>query len=191
MASFTDLTRFLHAIILTVMSQAFHLPNASCRRMAPPSSTSQQRFAFQIIRQSASIDFQSDESEFGRGEMHLSAILEEGDVVVFQTGSWFVDGVAVGEDVPPSFEYCCIETIQLVWTHNCEHGVLRGCRLHPEIADDGSLISFSMDPDYEQVEFGPEQLLARVPVEWTNDEMLICRPLERLTGDMWNQYMLG
>jgi hypothetical protein len=122
--------------------------------------------------------------------MHLSAILEEGDVVVFQTGSWFVDGVAIG-DVSPSFEYCCIETIQLVWTHNCEHGVLRGCRLLSEITDDGSLISLSVDPDYDQVEFGPEQLIARIPVEWKNGEMVMCRPLERLTGDIWNRHMLG
>ena len=132
---------------------------------------------------SSVIDFQDDSNQFGRGEMHLSAILEEGDVVVYQTGSWFVDGVAVGEDVPPSFEYCSIETIQVVWTHNCEHGVLRGTKV--ELKEDGTL---RVDPSYEQVEFGPEQLLARVPVESIGDTGY--RPLVSVGDDLWRDHTL-
>ena len=32
----------------------------------------------------------------GRGVDHLSAALEEGDLVLYQTGQWAVDGVAIG-----------------------------------------------------------------------------------------------
>ena len=76
------------------------------------------------------VDLQSDTRRFGRGAMHLSALLEEGDVVAYQTGNWLVDGVPVGDDyVPASMAYCRMETLQVVWTHNCEHGVLRGWEL--------------------------------------------------------------
>ena len=71
------------------------------------------------------VKFQSDASQFGRGAMHLSALLEEGDVVAYQMGQWLVDQVLVGDD-QAVIQFCCMDTIQVVWTHNCEHGVLRG-----------------------------------------------------------------
>jgi hypothetical protein len=117
------------------------------------------------------IDFQSDDSQFGRGERHLSAILEEGDVVVYQTGSWQVDGVEVGDGSPPVFELARIETIQLVWTHNCEHGVLRGVQVERlqlllEEEEDNVHVGFQESEPLHPVEFGPEQLVARIPVTW-------------------------
>jgi hypothetical protein len=124
-----------------------------------------------------SIDFQSDDSQFGRGERHLSALLEEGDVVVYQTGTWQVDGVDVGDGSPPVLELARIETIQLVWTHNCEHGVLRGVQVEVEQLqlqfqvllgeeDDNNHVFFQESEPLYPVEFGPEQLLARLPVTW-------------------------
>lgn len=139
------------------------------------------------------IDFQSDASQFGRGEMHLSAMINEGDVVVYQAGSWTVDGVVVGDDSqPPSFHYCQIETIQLVWTHNCEHGVLRGIPLEWDHNHNNSSSSLG-DNEYggpvwvpveplDSIEFGPEQLVARIPAEW-NAEGTVGKPLVDLTDE--------
>ncbi len=113
------------------------------------------------------IDYQSDESMYGRGEMHLSAMLEEKDIVVYQTGTWEVDGAEVGDGTPSKFEYCAVETMQIVWTHNCEHGFVSGLAVTiDEMTGD---VSVKNDP-LEFVDFGPEQLVARLPVEWMNDE---------------------
>lgn len=107
----------------------------------------------------ASIDYQTE----GRGEDHLSARIDEGDVVVYQTGTWFVDGVAVGDGSDPTVAYARVDNLQIVWTHNCEHGVVRGLAL--ELNEDGRFIE-----DDEGVEFGPEQLLAKIPVDWMDGE---------------------
>jgi len=136
---------------------------------------------------SSNIDFQSDTSLYGRGERHLSAIINEEDVVVYQTGTWEVDGVTVGdgdEDAPPTMKYCKVDTLQIIWTHNCEHGFIRGISVDIVSGnDEGSseeeensnnscrieLCRTTPDDDLEFVEFGPEQLLARLPVEWLDD----------------------
>jgi ribosomal protein L27 len=116
---------------------------------------------------SSSIDFQSDHTQFGRGDYHLSASVQEGDLVVYQTGTWLVDGVEVGEGTPPTIRYAKIETMQLVWTHNCEHGVLRGIEVQVDSAD-----PFRIAPTMPlvQVQLGPEQLLARIPVTWHEEK---------------------
>ena len=108
--------------------------------------------------------------------MHLSAMLDEGDVVLFQTGRWLVDGVLVGDDNPPSLEYARVETIQIVWTHNCEHGVIRGMVMNNR---DGALLVVGTD----FVQFGPEQLLARLAVDWDSDgnECTILAPIDERT----------
>ena len=127
-------------------------------------------------------DLQSD-SKYGRGEFHLSADLNEGDVVAYQSGSWLVDGVLVGEGKAPKIEYCQIETIQVVWTHNCEHGVLRGMELRK--SGDGKS-PLTLEVTGEAVEFGPEQLLARIPVEWDGESSLeACTPLVSLDESNW------
>lgn len=136
----------------------------------------------------SSLDLQSDTTRFGRGENHLSAFLEEGDVVSYQTGSWLVDGVLVGDGSPPRIEYCCMDTIQVVWTHNCEHGVLRGHALtktmihttnHHQSHDDLKQEDRPINPQQpfvglvredDMVEFGPEQLVARLPGKWIESD---------------------
>ena len=118
------------------------------------------------LESSYSIDYQSDVSSYGRGEMHLSAVLNEKDVAVYQTGTWEVDGVEVGDGNPASLEYCVIETLQVVWTHNCEHGVIRGIA----VTIDPESREVELTPDLEFVDFGPEQLVARLPVEWIDDD---------------------
>lgn len=121
------------------------------------------------------IDYQSDGSSYGRGEMHLSAMLEEQDVVVYQTGTWEVEGVEVGNGNPPSFEYCVIDTLQVVWTHNCEHGFISGLRVSIDVVTK----KVQMDSPLEFVDFGPEQLIARLPVSWIDEneaELLVDMP---------------
>ena len=131
------------------------------------------------------IDFQSDEANFGRGDFHLSAALNEGDVVVYQTGTWLVDGVEVGDGTPPTFKYARIDTIQIVWTHNCEHGQLRGIQLNL-VQDDDTYKFVESDPMID-IEFGPEQLLARVPVSWdeTKNYGISSVPV---SDDMWYEH---
>jgi hypothetical protein len=107
----------------------------------------------------------------------LSAVLNERDVVAYQTGRWLVDGVVVGDtdtSISPTLRYCYIDTIQVVWTHNCEHGVLRGIELVPQSSIDASTDSTKRNENGvivlqstgEMIEFGPEQLVARIPVDW-------------------------
>jgi len=123
-------------------------------------------------------NFQKDEMHYGRGEMRLSCDLNEGDIVVYQTGSWLVDGVRVGDDISPGFTYCMLDSIQVIWTHNCEHGVFRGINLHP-VYDCKALSSLKCSVDDKQVEFGPEQLMARFTVKWDGSES-VCVPTDNI-----------
>ena len=94
----------------------------------------------------------------GRGVDHLSAQLAEGDLVLYQIGSWTVDGVTVGDGDEPELAYAVVDTLQLVFTHNCEHGWIYGSALERDDSD-GSLRPRDGDAF---VQFGPEQLLARL-----------------------------
>lgn len=118
---------------------------------------------------SSKVELQSDDTKFGRGDFHLSALINEGDVVAYQTGSWLVDGVVVGDgddDAVSSYKLAKIDNLQVVWTHNCEHGVLRG--IDVEIDPDDNTKVLVSEPLLD-VEFGPEQLLARLPVTWEDE----------------------
>ena len=117
------------------------------------------------------IDFQSDNEKYGRGDFHLSAALEEGDLVVYQTGTWFLEGVELGDGSPIAFRYGVVENMQVVWTHNCEHGVIRCVEaVVDDTARDTGAAVFSINDPPIDVEFGPEQLVARVPVEWDTEQ---------------------
>ena len=108
-------------------------------------------------------------AEGGRGLDHLSAALEEGDLVLYQVGSWTVDGVVVGDGDEPALAYAVVDTLQLVFTHNCEHGWIYGSAL--ECDADGSL----RPPDGDAfVQFGPEQLLARLEGDAVGDGYALC-----------------
>lgn len=101
-----------------------------------------------------------------------------------------MDGVTVGDDPdePPTMRYCKVDTLQIVWTHNCEHGFIRGISVdigggvgtigsgsaNREVGSNNVCHEVScrttLDDDLEFVEFGPEQLVARLPVEWSDEE---------------------
>jgi hypothetical protein len=159
---------------------------------ASTTSNRRQNSASLIALSSSAIDYQSDAKNYGRGDMHLSAALEESDVVVYQTGTWYVDGVQVGDGNPPAYHYALVDNVQIVWTHNCEHGVIRGLSLE--------LVEHDTDGDNDEeniqrltqmqgvarhIEFGPEQLVARVPVERVGDSEEDFIPHFRLTDQMW------
>ena len=81
------------------------------------------------------IDRQSDSNKYGRGVDHISADLKEGDVIAYQAGTWYIDGLSeVGDGSPSHVRYMVVDTIQLVWTHDCEHGVINGYDLLVEDA---------------------------------------------------------
>lgn len=132
------------------------------------------------------IHYHCDTTNYGRGDQHLSASLDRGDVVVFQTGIWFVDGVEVGDgsSSSPSFQYGAVETIQIVWTHNCEHGVIRVWPLNViEDVEDGQHYLAINDAD-ECTEFGPEQLVAKLPLVWEDGVDRMQSPTT-LYDEMW------
>jgi len=164
---------------VTVSCNAFVIPNLEMGRTFSP--------ALVTVAAAASIDFQADESQYGRGEFHLSADLNEGDVVVYQTGTWFVDGVQVGDGSAADWKLARVETMQVVWTHNCEHGVLRGMAV--ELMEDGKTIQYSDDDGGGEamVEFGPEQLVARLPVVWNDSIDRGVAENETLNPSMWRQ----
>eukprot|EP00527_Entomoneis_sp_CCMP2396_P000725 CAMPEP_0198153322 /NCGR_PEP_ID=MMETSP1443-20131203/63610_1 /TAXON_ID=186043 /ORGANISM="Entomoneis sp., Strain CCMP2396" /LENGTH=131 /DNA_ID=CAMNT_0043819613 /DNA_START=176 /DNA_END=571 /DNA_ORIENTATION=+ len=129
------------------------------------------------------VDYQLD--HHGRGEDHLSACLNEGDVVVYQAGTWYVDGVEVGDGSTPTFHYCRVETMQIVWTHNCEHGVIRGFQMQVDQDQRLSLLLCDEDQDDSFVEFGPEQLVARLPnLEWNDSQQIAISPFP-LDDALW------
>jgi hypothetical protein len=107
------------------------------------------------------------QEDFGRGQHHLSTLLEEGDVVAYQVGTWLVDNVEVGPGTPPRCLFCRVDYLQLNWSHNCEHGVIGGTRLLLDGGGDPSCV-MALD-ESKEVSFGPEQLLARLPAEWSAD----------------------
>lgn len=136
------------------------------------------------------IDYQASDA-YGRGEEHLTAALNEGDVVVYQTGTWYVDGVAVGDGQPAAWQYCLVDTIQIVWSHNCEHGVVRGFGLTTAVDNDnnnnnndGNKATILRVADFDtMIDFGPEQLVARIPVQQQSDDTYYC--LVKLSDDLW------
>jgi hypothetical protein len=125
----------------------------------------------------AQIDRQSDKSKYGRGIDHISADINEGDVIAYQDGTWFVDGTEVGDGSPSVVRYCLVDTVQIVWTHDCEHGLVYGFDLvvvdnEGKVSCDepGAIVkkgSVFVIEDESYVQCGPEQILSRIPVSST------------------------
>ncbi|QDZ24411.1 hypothetical protein HOP50_13g69490 [Chloropicon primus] len=104
--------------------------------------------------------------DYGRGEAHLSADCDEGDVVAYLTGQWEVDGVLVGdEEADPKVELMVLDHLQVVWTHNCEHGQCRGWAL---AVSPGGGVEVTGREDL--VQCGPEQLVARLGCRWKDED---------------------
>ena len=102
----------------------------------------------------------------GRGLAHLSARVEEGDVCVYQVGTWQVDWSEAGPGAPPRLLLVRVDCMQLNWTHDHEHGLIHATAI-TEI--DGSVVRIDEDEPLGGVSFAAEQLVARVGAEWTSD----------------------
>mmetsp|Transcript_15886 Transcript_15886/g.23761 ORF Transcript_15886/g.23761 Transcript_15886/m.23761 type:complete len:199 (-) Transcript_15886:35-631(-) len=127
------------------------------------------------------IDRQSDKSKYGRGVDHISADINEGDVIAYQDGTWFVDGTEVGDGSPATVRYCLVDTVQIVWTHDCEHGLVYGFDLTVADNNDDQVSSDEHGANIKKgnifiiqnesyVQCGPEQILCRIPVSSTELE---------------------
>ena len=138
------------------------------------------------------IDLQSDASQYGRGEEHITFDLQPGDVVAYQRGTWYVDGVAVGPGDDPCWSYALVDGLQVVWTHNCEHGVVRGWNLDLVHCDDNeddvsTGTTLRRNGEEEEVEFGPEQVIGRINnMQWDDDMMIGIAPIP-LNDDIWRR----
>ena len=97
------------------------------------------------------VTFQQDGD---RGHQHLSADLEEGTLVVYQTGTWLVDNVPVGPGDPEAYRLAQVDVVQVNWTQSCEHGVIRCFDAKFNEASGEVVVND------EEVDFGPEQLVA-------------------------------
>ena len=106
------------------------------------------------------------QSDCGRGVAHLSFRLEEGDVCVYQVGTWHVDWSEVGSGAPPRLLLVRVDCLQLNWTHDHEHGLITATAINKI---DGSEVRVDEDEPYGAVAFAPEQLIARVPATWEDD----------------------
>ena len=132
------------------------------------------------LHEQQQIDRQSDKSKYGRGIDHISADLNEGDVIAYQAGTWYVDGTEVGDGSPAIVRYMQVDTVQIVWTHDCEHGLVYGLDIIVADADVcGSIIKKGDELRVDEetyVQCGPEQILCRIPVsfsEQTSSQMKI------------------
>ena len=111
-----------------------------------------------------------DQGEGGRGHEHLSARLDDGDVVLYKTGNWEVDGVPVGEG-PTELRLARITLTQLVFTHNCEHGWIYGEPLRACAEADSPSLRLEDDDELgADIQFGPEQLVVILDDEIISDE---------------------
>lgn len=97
--------------------------------------------------------------EGDRGHAHLSAYLAEGELVIYQTGTWMVDNIEVGDGSPAVWRLAQVDVLQVNWTGTGEHGVIRGFAARWDPAT-GEVVCD--EEDDEQVDVGPEQLVARL-----------------------------
>ena len=114
------------------------------------------------------VDCQSDVEKYGRGISHITADLSDGDIIAYQDGTWYVDGLTeVGDGSPPVVRYMQVDAIQLVWTHSCEHGVVNGFTAIIENYDEDTGATIERGAHFfitdKYIQIGPEQVLARIP----------------------------
>ena len=129
---------------------------AAAGYVLPPSVGSVARPRARVAAVQCRIELQS---AFGRGNAHLSWNVEDGDIVVYQVGTWLVDNVEVGDGSAARMRFARVDNVQINFTHNCEHGVIRGTAMR--LGEDGT--SLNLDEE-DEIQFGPEQVCAAPPV---------------------------
>ena len=78
----------------------------------------------------------------------------------------------VGDGSDPTIRYMLVDTIQIVWSHNCEHGFVNG--FDAKVISQGEptpISSYGSDLKVgsvfeignEYIQCGPEQVIAKIP----------------------------
>ena len=148
------------------MALLLQLVSTASLAVQPGLSVPRQRLAWQQRWRTILASAMELQRDCGRGQEHLSARLQEGDACVYQIGSWMVDWVMVGPGDTPRLLLARVDCLQINWTTDCEHGRILAT---PVSALDGNVLRIDEDVEYAGIEFGPEQLVARVPVEWASE----------------------
>ena len=149
-------------IVEAARLQNWHGPGAQLRSRNPHRSF-HVRARTSCVRASGSVELQRD---CGRGLAHLSARLKEGDLCVYQVGTWHVDYTPVGSGNPPRLLLARVDVLQLNFAGDHEHGRILGTAIS---SIEGSALHVREDEPFGAVEFGPEQLIARLPARWASD----------------------
>lgn len=149
-------------IVDAVRLQNLHGPGAQLRSRHPHRNF-HVRARASCVRASGSVELQRD---CGRGLAHLSARLKEGDLCVYQVGTWHVDYTPVGSGNPPRLLLARVDVLQLNFAGDHEHGRIIGTAIS---SIEGSALHVREDEPFGAVEFGPEQLIARLPARWASD----------------------
>lgn len=159
----------LTIVLISLFHPSLSFSYAKLRLIIPSSLTSSR-----LLLLHEQIDRQSDKTKYGRGIDHISADINEKDVIAYQVGTWYVDGTEVGNGSPSTIRYCLVDAVQIVWTHDCEHGLVYGFDLTVADTNDepvscdgpGAMIKkgnvFIIEDEY--VQCGPEQILCKIPV---------------------------
>ena len=97
-------------------------------------------------------------------------------------GTWLVDNVPVGDGSPERYRLARADNVQVVWTHNCEHGVIRGYQvawLHETEQGAAAYQTVHGEDGWPiDCEFGPEQLVARLD----DQDVLPAQVITKLEG---------
>lgn len=84
-------------MFLTVFFILIHaFKSLQVHSFAPIASNLRSNRNWNLSAQERAIERQSDE-KYGRGITHISADISEGEIIAYQAGSWYVDGIEVGE----------------------------------------------------------------------------------------------
>ena len=150
-------------IVEAARLQNWHGPGAQLRSRNLRHRNFHVRARTSCVRASGSVELQRD---CGRGLAHLSARLKEGDLCVYQVGTWHVDYIPVGSGNPPRLLLARVDVLQLNFAGDHEHGRILGTAIS---SIEGSALHVREDEPFGAVEFGPEQLIARLPARWASD----------------------
>ena len=74
-----------------------------------------------------------------------------------------VDWVVVGPGTPPRLLVARVDCLQINWTNDCEHGRVIATAIN---SLDGDAVGIDENEVFSGIEFGPEQLVARIPAQW-------------------------
>ena len=132
-------------------------------------------------------------SNENKGHDHLSAFIQEDDIVIYRTGTWYIDNIEVGDGTPATLQAGIVRAVQLVWSHDCEHGCIyiepliptSSSNINTNTDDYDMLIKLDDDDNSVLAAFGPEQLVAVLAIDVIDDKYDLFRLKEN-----WNKLIM-